>query len=70
MAGWIGTVFGVLGAILVAANIGMNDIGYIFFTIGSGFSLYNAKVLRDNSGLVLWSVFLFINLVGLWSYAK
>ena len=70
MAGWIGTIFGVIGAMLVASNIGLNDVGYIFFTIGSVFSLTNAVKMRDNSGIVLWAVFLIINLIGLFSYLK
>lgn len=69
-AAWVGTVFGVLGAMLVASNVGLNDIGYIFFTIGSSFSLYNAIKIKDNAGITLWAVFFFINLVGLVSYAK
>lgn len=70
MAAWMGTVFGVLGALLVACNIGMNDLGYICFFIGSIFSLYNAVKMRDNSGMVLWGVFMVINLVGIVSYLK
>lgn len=70
MAAWMGTVFGVLGALLVACNIGMNDFGYICFFIGSIFSLYNAVKMRDNSQMVLWGVFMIINLVGIVSYLK
>ena len=70
MTGWAGTVFGILGAILVAANIGMNDVGYIFFTIGSVFSLINAVYKKDNSSIILWGVFFLINVIGLVSYAK
>ncbi len=70
MTGWAGTVFGILGATLVAANMGMNDIGYIFFTIGSVFSLINAVYKKDNSGIILWGVFFLINVIGLVNYAK
>ena len=70
MTGWAGTVFGVLGAILVASNTGLNDIGYIFFTVGSTFSLYNAVKMRDNANITLWGVFFLINIIGLVSYAK
>lgn len=69
-AGWVGTAFGVLGAILVACNIGWNDVGYIFFLVGSIFSLYTSIAKRDNSGIVLWSVFAFINVIGIISYFK
>ncbi len=70
MAGWAGTVFGILGAMLVASNIGMNDAGYACFTVGSVFSLGNAIAKKQNDGIVLWAVFLIINIVGLISYAK
>lgn len=70
MAGWIGTVFGVLGAMLVASNCGVNDIGYIFFTVGSTFSLYNSIKMRDNANITLWGVFFLINVFGLVSYVK
>lgn len=70
MIGWAGTVFGILGALLVASNTGVNDIGYIFFTIGSIFSLTNAIKTRDNANTLLWGVFLLINLFGLVGYSK
>lgn len=70
MVAWIGTVFGVLGAIFVASNSGMNDVGYIFFTVGSCFSLINAVKMRDNANITLWGVFLLINIFGLVSYLK
>lgn len=70
MFGWIGTVFGILGAMLVASNSGVNDIGYVFFTIGSVFSLGNSIKMRDSANITLWSVFLFINIIGLIGYSK
>ena len=70
MAAWVGTVFGVLGAILVASNSGLNDVGYVFFTVGSSFSLYNAVKMRDNASITLWGVFFLINIFGLMSYLK
>ena len=70
MLGWTGTVFGILGAMLVASNSGVNDIGYIFFTIGSVFSLINAVKMRDNANITLWGVFLLINIIGLVGYSK
>lgn len=70
MISWIGTIFGILGALLVASNSGINDIGYIFFTLGSIFSLTNAIQKRDNSNIILWGVFLIINIFGLVGYSK
>jgi hypothetical protein len=70
MIAWVGTVFGILGAMLVASNIGLNDLGYTFFTIGSVFSLTNAVKMKDNANIILWGVFLLINIIGLFSYIK
>lgn len=70
MVGWTGTVFGILGAMLVASNCGVNDIGYILFTVGAGFSLTNSIKMRDNANITLWLVFFIINIFGLVSYAK
>lgn len=70
MLGWIGTIFGILGAMFVASNIGYNDIGYAFFTVGSIACLINSIQKRDNSNIILWAVFLIINIIGLFSYIK
>ena len=70
MSGWIGTIFGVLGALLVAANMGLNDVGYSFFLVGSSFSLYYSIKMRDNSQIILWGVFFAINVFGLFNYIK
>lgn len=70
MMGWAGTVFGILGAVFVAVNMGLNDIGYIFFTIGSVFSLASSVQKKQNDAIILWGVFLFINIIGLFSYLK
>jgi len=70
MIGWAGTVFGILGAVFVAVNMGLNDIGYIFFTIGSVFSLASSIQKKQNDAIILWGVFLFINIIGLFSYLK
>lgn len=70
MISWLGTIFGILGAITIAANIGFNDLGYIFFLIGSGCCLFHFVKTRDNSNIILWSVFFVINCFGFVSYLK
>ncbi len=70
MIGWTGTVFGILGAMLVASNSGVNDIGYIFFTIGSMSSLIDSFQQGNKSAVTLWLVFFIINIFGLVSYLK
>lgn len=70
MIGWIGTVFGILGAVFVASNSGVNDIGYIFFTVGSMFSLIDSFKQKNKSAFTLWTVFFIINIFGIVSYLK
>jgi hypothetical protein len=64
MFGWFGTVFGIIGAVLVAAN-DFREIGYIFFLIGSFFSLIAAIKEKHNANIALWLVFASINVFGL-----
>lgn len=70
MLAWAGTVFGIIGALIVACNIGLNDVGYIFFTLGAIASLTVSIKKRDNANVVLWATFLAINIIGLLSYLK
>ena len=70
MIGWAGTVFGILGAIFVASNSDVNDIGYIFFTVGSMFSLIDSFKQGNKSAVTLWTVFFIINIFGIVSYLK
>lgn len=70
MFAWIGTIFGILGAMFVAANMGFSDIGYCFFTVGSMFSLIASFNKKDNANFTLWLVFFIINLFGLYSHIK
>ncbi len=68
MKAWIGTICGIIGALLVAANSGFQDIGYIFFLIGAFFSLMGAIEKKDKANITLWLVFASINVFGLIKY--
>lgn len=68
MSAWIGTVCGIIGALLVAANNGMQNIGYGFFLVGSIFSLLGAVKAKDKANITLWLVFASINIFGLVKY--
>jgi len=70
MVAWLGTVFGILGSILVALNNGLQDFGYICFLVGSISWLVVSVKKCDNAGIMQWGVFTIINLVGLLSYLK
>ena len=68
MIAWIGTICGIIGALLVAANNGHQDIGYGFFLIGSTFSLFSSIKEKHAANIALWSVFFSINIYGLTRY--
>ena len=70
MIGWIGTVSGIIGSILVALNSGLQDVGYIFFLIGSLSWLFVSIKDRVNAAIMQWGFFTVINFVGLLSYLK
>jgi nicotinamide riboside transporter PnuC len=68
MIAWIGTICGIIGALLVAANNGHQDIGYMFFLVGAGFSLASSIKEKHKANIALWSVFFSINVYGLMRY--
>ena len=68
MKAWIGTICGIIGALLVAANNGLQDIGYGFFLLGACFSLMAAIQEKHYANIALWSVFASINIFGLIKY--
>ena len=69
MIAWIGTICGIIGALLVAANNGFQNVGYIFFLVGSIFSLMTSIKEKNTSNITLWTVFLSVNLYGVTNYA-
>lgn len=68
--GWAGTIFGMIGSMLVALNNGMQDFGYICFLLGSVSWFYVSIKEKMNSAIIQWGFFTVINFVGLLSYLK
>ena len=68
MLAWIGTVCGILGSVLVAANNGYQFVGYVSFLIGAIACLYTSIIRKDNSGITLWGFFTAVNIWGLINY--
>ena len=66
---WIATLFGVVGAILVALNNGHQFLGFVFFTISSSSWVYLGAKMKENSLVLLNIVFTVIDIIGLFSYA-
>jgi len=65
----IGTIFGIIGALIVSFNLGINMVGYIFFWISSLLYIIYAKRTNQKNLLVLNVFFLIINTIGIFRYA-
>lgn len=70
MLKWIGTIAGIVGAILVAANSGYQFVGYLAFFAGSIAWLIVSLRCKDRAGMVQWAFFSAVNLWGLLNYAN
>ena len=68
MLAWIGTICGIIGSILVAANNGLQFAGYISFLIGAVSCLIVAFNRLDRAAIVLWTFFTFVNMCGIVNY--
>ena len=64
----IGTLFGVIGAILVAFNIGYNKLGYFFFLISSVCYIFFGLRINSKEMVTLNATFSIINIIGLFRY--
>lgn len=69
MLAWIGTICGILGSVLVAANSGLQFVGYCFFLIGAVSCVTVSIKRKDKAGFTLWAFFTVINLWGIVNYA-
>lgn len=67
---WVGTIAGIIGAILVAANSGLQFIGYFAFLTGSIAWLIVSARCKDSAGMVQWAFFSAVNLWGIINYVK
>ena len=65
---WIGTICGIIGAVIVASNNGDQLIGYLFFLTGAIAWLYNSVKQKDNAAIVQWSFFCVVNAYGIFNY--
>ncbi len=65
---WIGTATGILGALWIASNIPTSGWGYVLFTLSSiGWTLAGWR-MREPSLVLLHSVFLVINMMGIYRW--
>lgn len=65
---WLGTITGVLGALMLALNIPVSGWGWVLFTISSVSWTVAGLVLRDTSLVVLQGAFVAVDLLGVWRW--
>jgi len=67
---WLGTVAGIVGALLVALNIGgtIVGIGFVFFAVSAASWVVAGWRMGERSLVAMHGVFLAINLLGIWRW--
>lgn len=65
---WVGTAAGIIGALLMAANIEGSGWGFAFFFVSSVAWCWVGIRTRDHALTALQSVFVGIDLLGIWQW--
>lgn len=65
---WLGTVTGVLGALVLALHIPVSGWGWVLFLISSVSWTVAGMALRDMSLVVLQGAFVAVDLLGVWRW--
>ncbi|MBF0251374.1 MAG: hypothetical protein HQL35_12190 [Alphaproteobacteria bacterium] len=65
---WVGTLFGVTGAVLMAMNIPISGWGFVLFLVSSTAWTSAGVMTRDYSIIVLYAVFTAIDLLGIYRW--
>lgn len=67
MLGWMGSLFGVLGAILNAKRM---RVGFVFYTIANVILIYVGASREEWYNVTLFSVFLGVAAYGWWEWGR
>ena len=65
---WTGTLSGIAGALLLASNISESPWGFVLFAVSSVCWGAAGVIMREPSLMLLHSVFLTINFIGIWRW--
>ncbi len=65
-----GVIFGIVGALIIALNVGKNDVAYCFMLFGAIFSSLNFYFKKDKANLFLFLFYVGLNIMGLFNYSK
>jgi hypothetical protein len=66
--GWLGTITGITGALLVALNINEVFTGYIFFMVSAVSWVIQGAKNNDKSLILLNAMFVCVNALGLYNW--
>jgi len=66
--GWLGTITGIAGGLLVALNFNYSKFGYIFFMISAISWIIQGAKNKDNSLVLLNAVFVCVNTLGIYRW--
>ncbi len=66
--GWLGTITGITGALLVALNINEVFTGYLFFMVSAISWVIQGTKNSDKSLVLLNTVFVCVNALGLYNW--
>jgi hypothetical protein len=66
--GWLGTATGISGGILVALNFEFSKFGYILFMVSAISWVIQGLKNQDNSLVLLNTVFVCVNMLGLYHW--
>ena len=66
--GWLGTITGIAGGLLVALNFDYSKFGYIFFMISAISWVIQGVKNEDNSLVLLNTVFVCVNTLGIYRW--
>lgn len=66
--GWLGTLTGIIGGLMVALNFEYSKFGYIFFMVSAVSWLIQGAKNNDKSLVLLNTVFVCVNTLGLYRW--
>lgn len=66
--GWLGTITGIIGGLLVAFNFGYSKFGYIFFMVSAVSWVIQGAKNNDKTLVLLNVVFVCINALGIYHW--
>ena len=64
IASWVGSIFGIAGALILALNLPASGFGYLFFLVSSAAWTYSSVKMKSTSLFMMQSVFTVINVIG------